>query len=151
MKKLIVIGLLAAVVAVSGCTQQSPSDASNATPDRQDSQPSSNPENMTRIEFTGSGFEPADVTVEAGETVVWVNEAGSATMWIGSDRHPTHTDYSGTTLNEHCQSGDQNSAAFDQCSTGDRFSFTFEKTGEWGYHNHRPYVQGGTVTVVENK
>jgi plastocyanin len=151
-----VIILLGLMVAVSGCTQQ---NADDATPDseapEQDMETSEPSEDMNdstenRVVYTGSGFEPADLTVEVGETVTWVDQSGSGNMWIGSDRHPTHTQYAGSTLREHCSNGDQTSAAFDQCSTGERFSFTFEKTGEWGYHNHEQASQGGTITVVEN-
>jgi plastocyanin len=68
-------------------------------------------------------------------------------MWVASDQHPTHTEYSGTSRTEHCQNGDQTSSAFDQCSAGDNFSFTFEQEGEWSYHNHENSFQGGTVVV----
>lgn len=98
------------------------------------------------IYYTSSGFQPADVTIDEGETVTWINNASSS-MWVGSDRHPTHTNYAGTTTSEHCENGDSTEAAFDQCSSGDRFSFTFEKTGSWGYHNHRNPSNSGTVTV----
>lgn len=156
MRTALAIVLLGLMVAVSGCTQQ---DADDATPDSDvannegdTSQSSEDNGNSTenRIVLTGSGFEPADLTVEVGETVTWVDNSDSAEMWIGSNRHPTHTEYAGSTLREHCSDGDQTEAAFDQCSTGEEFSFTFEKTGEWGYHNHERSSQRGTITVVEN-
>jgi len=117
-----------------------PTDNSNQT-----SEEASETSNNT-VRLTDSGFQPSTITIEQGETVTWVNE-GSTAMWVGSDRHPTHTDYSGTSTREHCEDGDQTSAAFDQCSTGEEFSFTFEKTGEWGYHNHVASAQKGTVIV----
>lgn len=95
------------------------------------------------IVFTDSGFEPSSITIQQGETVTWVDQS-SRTMWVASDRHPTHTQYDGTTTSAHCPNdGD----AFDQCGTGERYTFTFDKTGEWGYHNHKPLVRGGTITV----
>lgn len=140
------IFLVAAVVVCSGCTAfQSPQEETE-TSEPTDTQPSNLSEDTTTIYFTGDGFQPASITVEKGTTVTWVNNA-STTMWVASSRHPTHRDYSGTSKSEHCQDGDQNTAAFDQCSTGNRFSFTFEKTGTWSYHNHQPFVSGGTITV----
>jgi plastocyanin len=142
---LVVLAILA-----SGCISSNSTQPDvEQSPENETSTPTQlNQSSNNTVVFTGSGFEPADITVEQGETVTWVND-GSRTMWVGSDQHPTHTEYAGTDVREHCENGDQNSAAFDQCSTGDRFSFTFEKTGEWGYHNHQPFVSGGTVTVVE--
>lgn len=103
------------------------------------------PETHT-VNFTERGFEPTVLTVEKGDTVVWNNKA-SISMWVASDPHPTHTDYSNTTRGEHC--GNSSIQAFDQCSTGEKFSFTFEKAGNWTYHNHRPFASGGKVTVLE--
>lgn len=139
--------LLALVIAVSlaGCTQgQSPQvDDSQAGDSDTPADTGTNASGDNTIVFTGSGFQPASLTVEQGETVTWVNQADTS-MWVASDRHPTHTLYDGSSRSEHC---DGDSTAFDQCGTGDRYSFTFEKTGEWGYHNHVPFVQGGTITV----
>ena len=141
--------LITAGVLASGCIGSNSTEITEEPAQNETSTPTQlNQSSNNTIVFTGSGFEPADITVEQGETVTWVNQ-GSNSMWVGSDRHPVHMEYSGSSLDEHCEDGDQNSAAFDQCSTGDRFSFTFEKTGQWGYHNHQPFVTGGTVTVVE--
>lgn len=98
-----------------------------------------------QITYTDNGFEPASVTVALGTTVVFVNE-GSGQMWVGSDIHPTHSLYHDTTLRDHCP--DTEGVAFDQCGIGKTYSFTFEKTGEWGYHNHINALHTGTVVVV---
>jgi plastocyanin len=139
------ICMLALIVAASGCLH------TTATADTQPDETSSPAEPVdysdTRtIYFTGSDFQPSSLTIEQGDTVTWINNA-STSMWVASDQHPTHTEYEGSTLREHCQNGDQTTSAFDQCSTGDEFSFTFEKTGEWSYHNHQPFARGGTITV----
>lgn len=98
----------------------------------------------TTVRLTADGFTPETVTVSQGETVEFVNES-SGSMWVGSDRHPTHTQYDGTSLREHCQ--DSTPQSFDQCQNSDSFTFTFEKSGEWEYHNHTNPGQGGTVIV----
>lgn len=141
--KYLAAALIAATVIISGCTGGNEQLPENN--DTNDIAPTNLSENATVITHTSSGFQPQTVTVETGETVVWQSETGN--MWIASDQHPTHTEYSGTSQSEHCSGGDQTTAAFDQCSEGDRFSFTFEKTGEWSYHNHRNSFQGGTVIV----
>lgn len=128
---------------VTGNPPEAPVDSNNSN---STSTPSDSNENQTTVTYTDSGFEPATVNIEQGETVVWRSES-SRSMWVGSNRHPTHTQYSGSSLSEHCQDGDQNTAAFDQCSSGDTFSFTFEKTGEWSYHNHDYSAHQGTVVV----
>lgn len=153
MRKIVPALLLGVIVMVSGCTSQAPAQdqmpsGESETPDTGASEMAEGNQSIQTIYYTSSGFQPADVTIQRGETVVWVNNASSP-MWVASDRHPTHTQYAGSSLREHCSGGDQTSAAFDQCSSGERFSFTFEKTGEWGYHNHERSAYGGTVTVVE--
>jgi plastocyanin len=97
------------------------------------------------VTYSTSGFSPATVTIQRGETVTWQSD-GSA-MWIGSNDHPTHTQYSGTSREEHCAAGDRD--AFDQCAVGETYSFTFDKAGTWGYHNHRSTSHLGQVIVVE--
>ena len=98
------------------------------------------------VSYSSSGFSPAVVTVEVGDTVVWAN-AGGGRMWVASAVHPTHTVYDGTSLNEHCIGG--TGSSFDQCAPGSSYSFTFNKVGEWGYHNHARANHTGTVIVTE--
>jgi plastocyanin len=143
MRKILLVAL---VVAASACVQSGNPSNQSEPGLNQTSSPAPDANSSNVVYLTASGFQPSELTIEQGETVTWINNA-SGPMWVGSDRHPTHTQYEGTTLSEHCQNGDQSSAAFDQCSTGDRFSFTFEKTGEWGYHNHENAGQTGTVIV----
>lgn len=138
-----IVLIFALALIASGC-------ASTSNPDQTDqpgqtSEQASNTSNNT-VTLTNSGFQPSTITIQQGETVTWINN-GSTAMWVGSDRHPRHTEYSGSSVAQHCQGGDQNSAAFDQCSAGEEFSFKFEKTGEWSYHNHRAPSQTGIVVV----
>jgi len=141
--------IIAAVVLASGCihsdSSKTGSDIDQPSPD-DTSAPSENTEQTNTVYYTDDGFVPQTVEIETGETVTWINNA-SRPMWVGSDNHPRHTQYSGSSLLEHCQGGDQNIAAFDQCSEGDRFSFSFEKQGEWGYHNHKFAGDSGAVVV----
>ncbi|MDD5152505.1 MAG: hypothetical protein PHS95_00685 [Candidatus Pacebacteria bacterium] len=85
------------------------------------------------VALTDSGFSPSSTTIKKGDTVLFINKS-SKKMWVASDPHPAHNGYSGTTLSEHCP--DTAGVAFDQCSEDNAYSFTFEKVGTWGFHNH---------------
>lgn len=95
------------------------------------------------VVYNSTGFYPRTITVGINETVTW-HSAGPS-MWVASDQHPSHTEYSGTSLNEHCTGG--SSETFDACSDMDEYSFTFEKGGEWTYHNHLLSSHTGVVIV----
>jgi plastocyanin len=94
--------------------------------------------------YNAQGFSPATVTIAKGGTVTWVNQSGAG-MWVASDQHPSHTGYAGTSRQQHCP--DTSGTAFDQCAPGDKYSFTFSKTGTWGFHNHVNATANGTVIV----
>lgn len=97
------------------------------------------------VHYTSAGFSPASVSVKVGDTVRFVNDT-SLDMWIGSNDHPEHSGYSGTERKDHCP--DTSGTAFDQCSVGDTFEFTFTKAGTWGYHNHKVEEDTGTIIVT---
>lgn len=128
--------LITLVVVASGCIGGS----NQAAPEPESPEVDSSGANNT-IVSTGSSFEPRTITIQKGETVTWVNNADTS-MWVATNNHPTHTLYDGTSTNQHCSGKTQ---TFDQCERGNRYSFTFEKEGEWRYHNH---VGAGTGTVV---
>lgn len=131
----------------SGIPDPSPSvggsdDAEEAqTPDSTDT---TNDVGVATVTYTVGGFSPSEVTVNTGDTVRFVNESGAA-MWVAGAAHPVHKAYDGTTLSVHCASGAATS--FDQCRAGDDYSFTFEKTGTWKYHDHLHASRTGTVIV----
>ena len=82
------------------------------------------------VTYTDSGFAPDSFVVTAGTTVTFIDQSDN-TMWVGSDPHPVHTDYS----------------AFDQLKTGESYSFTFTETGTYNYHNHMFPTHTGVVIV----
>lgn len=97
------------------------------------------------VAFNGDAFSPSTVTIAQGGTVTFVSSAGN--MWVASNPHPIHNGYDGTTLQQHCAAGYTGAAPFDQCSGGTSFTFTFNKTGTWGYHDHLNPGITGTVIV----
>lgn len=80
-----------------------------------------------------NGFSPDPITVQEGDTVVFRNN-GSSDIWVASDDHPVHNDLPGF----DAESG---------ISPGEEYSYTFEESGTWGYHDHLNPNQTGTVIV----
>jgi plastocyanin len=104
------------------------------------------PATSASVTYGPNGFSPQEVIIKVGGTVTWTNSGGGS-MWVASAQHPTHTAYSGTSLAEHCDGA--GNTAFDQCQNGSTYSFTFDKVGTWGYHNHSNSSHFGRVVVIE--
>jgi plastocyanin len=85
------------------------------------------------VNITSSGaFSPANLNIKKGDSVMWVN-GDNSTRWPASDPHPTHTSYAG----------------FDSrgITPGSSWSFVFNNTGTWGWHDHLNSSTKGTITV----
>ncbi len=101
------------------------------------------------IVYNDSGFKPNFVTVEKGGKIMFKNESLKP-MWVAAGKHPTHTDYPGTDI-EKCGT-EEEAVLFDMCksvSQGSEWSFAFDETGEWRFHNHLNASHFGIVKVVE--
>jgi plastocyanin len=84
------------------------------------------------VQIEDDGFHPQTLTIDAGDTVLFENKS-SDDAWPASNVHPTHLLYPGFDAKK-------------PLLPGDSYSFTFTKTGSWGYHNHlEPDVQGTIV------
>lgn len=91
-------------------------------------------QNQIDIKVTSKGFEPQTITVKKGTTVNWINE-DTKPHQIASDPHPTHANL--PELNSGLPLGDD-----------EVYTFTFDKTGEFTYHDHiNPFKFKGTVIV----
>lgn len=160
-KQLLIIGIII-IVGIIGLVwfqgvdrQPLPADEANVTTDERGNEQqapivapnedASTGSPTATVSYTAQGFSPATVTINKGDTVRFINENGGD-MWVASAVHPTHTLYAGTSLTEHCTSGAENDA-FDQCSVGGDYSFTFDKAGEWKYHNHVYAPHTGSIIV----
>lgn len=150
---LLLVGQGCAVGQQSGFEAQTPPAAEPAVPavpptepgqPAQPAQPATPPSEDIKAEMdlslkasasitAGGTFSPAVLTVKQGTTVTWTN-AGSAKVWIASDPHPVHNAY--PTFNSNTDIG-----------AGESWSFTFDKKGSWGYHNHLNSIVKGTVIV----
>ena len=80
-------------------------------------------------------FSPSEVKIKKGGKVTWVNK-GQNPVWPASNPHPIHTDYPGFDASRGL-------------ANGESYSFTFDKVGSWGYHNHLNPGMRGEVKVVE--
>lgn len=98
------------------------------------------------VNYDGSKFSPASVTIAKGDTVKFLAASGK-TMWVASDEHPTHTEFDSTSRSQHCAAGYTGAKPFDQCSGGTSYSFTFTKAGSFDYHDHMNASAGGKVVV----
>jgi len=92
--------------------------------------------NVIEIVRTNDGYVPNEVTITAGDTILWLNESQDY-HWPASNIHPTHAVY----------------PEFDPrtpIAPGDTWSFTFTKTGEWAFHDHlRANVVGKVIVKDE--
>ncbi len=86
------------------------------------------------ITITASGPSPKNITIQKGDTVIFVN-ADTEEHWPASDPHPSHTIY----------------PQFDpkhDITPGESWQFTFTRVGTWGFHDHENPLHRGTVTVL---
>lgn len=87
------------------------------------------------IRMNDTSYGPVNLKIKAGAKVTFVNDSKDY-RWPASDLHPSHLIFPEFDSKE-------------ALPPGASWSFVFEKTGEWGYHDHlAPYITG-TVTVVE--
>ena len=111
--------------------------------------PTPQPGSVT-ITYTDSGFSPKSVSVPSGTTITFINKSKER-MWVASDPHPAHSGYDSSTRTQHCDGAYVGAKPFDECSGAGKdgsFSFTFAKTGSWGYHNHAHDEMSGTIVVT---
>jgi plastocyanin len=93
------------------------------------------------VTYTDTGYAPATLQIKKGETVVFKNQS-SQSMWTASAFHPTHMVYPTT-------SGCLGST-FDACKgvqSNENWSFKFNISGTWKYHNHLSPGDIGTIIV----
>ena len=95
--------------------------------------------------YDGNSFSPSTVNIAAGGIVTFTDTVGQ--MWVASNQHPSHTGYDGTARSTHCAAGYSGAKPFDQCGGGTSYSFTFNKAGSWGYHDHMNAGAQGVINV----
>lgn len=87
---------------------------------------------------TDQGYEPDELVIDQGDTVLFVNESEDY-AWPVSDPYPTGEYYPEFNPER-------------SIPPGGSWKFTFNKAGEWGFHDHiQPTFQGEIVAVDENE
>lgn len=92
-------------------------------------------EKVVVVTRTNRGYEPAELAIDKGTTVLWRNESGQF-HWPASNEHPSHEAY----------------PSFDPkrpLAPGEDWRFTFENPGEWAYHDHIKANIGGSIFVED--
>lgn len=87
----------------------------------------------TVIVYTVSGFSPSSLTVKQGTAITFKNSSSSP-FRPASDPHPIHTAY-------------REFDAKQTIAAGQSYTFTFDKVGSWGYHDHLNPIRVGTIVV----
>ena len=93
------------------------------------------------VTYTDAGYSPATLRIKKGDTVTFKNQS-SQSMWTASAVHPTHRAYPTT--------GGCLGSTFDACAgiqPGDSWSFKFDISGTWKYHDHLNPDNTGTIIV----
>ncbi len=118
----------------SSSTQSSPEVTTTVTPTlttSMEASPTAQPEE-TMVTLTTSGYSPASLTVKVGEEITFINKSGKSAA-VNSDPHPVHSVYPPLNLGGF--------------KDGETLTFTFDKAGTYGYHNHLNTAQRGTIVV----
>lgn len=89
-------------------------------------------QNKTVVNITSTGFSLANITINAGDSVIWRN-GDSANHNVSSAPHPIHTTYSPLNLGV--------------IKPGESKSLTFPTAGTYKYHDHLNPSLTGSVTV----
>jgi len=142
----ILFGLL--LILVVGCTTQNTNsgvsvdieESNNGITEPEDSiGEQKKTENL--VEITAAGFNPNTLTINRGDTVVFVNKEAKS-HWPASAVHPSHDVYPET--------GGCIGSKFDSCrglNQGETFTFRFDYEGTWRYHDHLNPGLTGTIIV----
>jgi plastocyanin len=92
------------------------------------------PSRTAQVTITDNGFSPATLHVALGTQVTWTNN-GKTVYQVASDPHPAHNSISGFKSDIKLMAGDS-------------YSFIFEKSGTYHYHDEQaPLKRQGTVIV----
>lgn len=99
-----------------------------------------NSDNNQKVVVGDNGFSISNLTINKGATVAFIIE-GKSPHWPASDPHPTHEGYP--------EKGGCVGSKLDACrplKKGEKYSFTFDKVGMWGLHDH--LFHGNTMIII---
>lgn len=88
-----------------------------------------------QVSITKDAFEPATIKIKKGTQVTWTNK-DSLSHQVASGPHPTHTNLDGFD-------------SLEGLKLDDSYSFIFDESGEFRYHDHLNPSRLKGVVVVE--
>lgn len=86
-----------------------------------------------QVSITSEGFNPSTALIKPGTTVRWTN-LDQQPHWVASNPHPEHDGLPGLDAGEPI--GPDNT-----------YTYTFNETGTFGYHDHLNPELNGTIIV----
>lgn len=111
-------------------------DVPQDPPDGESNQPAVEPTGVVHeIVLTEDGFDPANIEIGLGDEIVFTTTRDEL-FWPASNVHPTHRLYPAFDPEEPIDSDAS-------------WSFVFDQTGEWRFHDHLSPIFTGVITVVE--
>lgn len=132
-KKAAIIGALLATPFILAACKPGQSQSTNINSVSENSSTSNSDAKVGgTIEYSDSGFSPAEVKVKVGEKVEFKNNS-SKTVQVNSDPHPIHTSFPVLNINI--------------IAVGETKSIVFDKAGTYKYHNHLNASERGTIVV----
>lgn len=87
------------------------------------------------VTLSESGFRPQVLTINKGDRIKFSNILNRS-FWPASDPHPTHVFFAGFDSKKEIHSNDT-------------WTYEFQKSGQWAYHDHLDPSVRGQITVVE--
>jgi plastocyanin len=88
---------------------------------------------VATVHITSQGFQPATLVVKPGTRVIWTSDDSQATHLVASNPYPADN-----TLP---------SLKSAQLGNGAQFSYTFNHTGSYSYHDDLNPTTNGTIKV----
>lgn len=132
-KKFAVLGIIVtSAVMLSACKANVSSQGSATGASSNSASQGANQVVGSEIDYTDSGFSPANLNVKAGQTIT-IKNTSSGAMSFNSDPHPVHTSFPELNLG--------------RIDAGQSKTLTLTKAGTYTYHNHLSPSQKGTIVV----
>ena len=134
-------GMTGSVIVSSGSKATVKSSTPTTIPSAPLNLPTSKPGKTQTVLLKDGAFSPADISITRGTTVMWINN-GPATYRIvsGQELHAIGS-------KEPAEDSSEVEFYSDQMGIGEIFSYTFNLSGTYSYHEEQRSAMTGTVTV----
>ena len=90
---------------------------------------------MYTVAYTDAGYTPKEITIKAGDMVVFDNQSKNE-MMTAFGEHASHDEY-------------PDKKAHPSVKAGEKTTITFPNAGTFAYHNHHAEENEGSVTVQQ--